>query len=407
MDAMTTRTHEFHSIGGCVVPLPGVAPYALSDTSRLLTPALLVYPELVASNVRTVIDLLDGRPLRWRAHVKSAKLSSVIAQLVGAGVTHLKSATTLELRAACEAGARDVLLAYPVVGPKVERVKALARLYPTVSISALVEDPAAVAPWKGSEVGLFVDVNPGMDRTGVPDAEVDAIIAAARAVMDADVRFGGVHYYDGHLSSLSPEHGEQAAHAGYDRLLEIVGKMERAGLLVPEIVTAGTPAFPFTLSYRGFSEEALRAADGDNRPGVVHRASPGTIVYNDATSLGYLPADWDLRPAAVVAATVVSHPAPGRITCDAGHKTVSADAGVPTCAILGRPDLQPLKPSEEHLPIAVPAGSPMPAIGEILYLVPRHVCPTVNNFDEAVIVRRNRIDAVERVAARGRETPVF
>ena len=107
-----------------------------------------------------------------------------------------------------------------------------------------------------------------------------------------------------------------------------------------------------------------------------------------------------------LASRVISHPAPGRVTLDAGHKSVSADAGVPTCAIAGVPWLTPLKPSEEHLPVAVPEGRDAPPVGRVLYLVPRHVCPTVNNFDHAAIVREGRIEAVEAVAARGRERPL-
>jgi D-serine deaminase-like pyridoxal phosphate-dependent protein len=103
---------------------------------------------------------------------------------------------------------------------------------------------------------------------------------------------------------------------------------------------------------------------------------------------------------------VVSHPAPGMITCDAGHKTVSADAGVPTCVVLGHPELEPLTPSEEHLPMRVNHGDKVPAIGESLYLVPRHVCPTVNNFDDAVIVSGGAMVRVEPVSARGRERPI-
>ena len=76
----------------------------------------------------------------------------------------------------------------------------------------------------------------------------------------------------------------------------------------------------------------------------------------------------------------MSHPSSGRVTCDAGHKTVSADAGAPTCAVIGRSDLLPLKPSEEQLPSEVAPDSPIPALGEALYLVPRHICPTVNNL---------------------------
>ena len=94
------------------------------------------------------------------------------------------------------------------------------------------------------------------------------------------------------------------------------------------------------------------------------------------------------------------------LTCDAGHKAVSADAGVPTCVVIGHPDLVPLKPSEEHLPVEVTNGARRPEIGETLYLVPRHVCPTVNNFDDALIVETNQVIAVERVTARGHESHV-
>src|SRR5205085_5757260 len=107
-------------------------------------------------------------------------------------------------------------------------------------------------------------------------------------------------------------------------------------------ITAGTPAFPCTLSYDKFKGAS-----------VVHRASPGTVVYCDCTSLAELPAEYGYRPAAVVVSTVVSHPAAHRLTCDSGHKAVSADAGRPTCRALGRTELNPAKPSEEHLPIDV------------------------------------------------------
>jgi len=119
-----------------------------------------------------------------------------------------------------------------------------------------------------------------------------------------------------------------------------------------------------------------------------------------------LPLEYGYRPAAVVVSTVVSHPSERLLTCDAGHKTVSADAGVPTCAILGRGDLSPLRPSEEHMPVEAFNDDRLPALGEALYLVPRHICPTVNNFDHALIIENNRIVGVERVTARGREAPV-
>jgi D-serine deaminase-like pyridoxal phosphate-dependent protein len=128
-------------------------------------------------------------------------------------------------------------------------------------------------------------------------------------------------------------------------------------------------------------------------------------VYNDRRSLSQLPADAGYRPAAFVLSRVVSLPGPGRYCLDAGHKTVSADAGDPTCVVLGRPGDQPVHPSEEHLPVELAPGATLPARGELFWLLPSHVCPTVNNFDHAVTVAGGSILGVERVTARGRHPP--
>src|SRR5262249_622809 len=179
-------------------------------------------------------------------------------------------------------------------------------------------------------------------------------------------------------------------------LMEPVAELTAAVIDVPEASTAGTPAFLYSLSYAEFRGSPF-----------LHRVSPGTVVYSDCTSLMQLSQEYGYRPAAVVAPTVVSRPTVERITCDAGHKTVSADMGVPTCAVLGRPDLRPLGPSEEHLPLELLESAVAPTIGDTLYLVPRHVCPTVNNFDYALIVEGGRITGIERVTARGREGPLL
>jgi D-serine deaminase-like pyridoxal phosphate-dependent protein len=175
-----------------------------------------------------------------------------------------------------------------------------------------------------------------------------------------------------------------------------MSEIERIGVEVPEVITAGTPTLPCSLNYDGFCER-----------GFVHRVSPGTVVYNDATSLAQLPSEYGYRPAVLILTRLVSRPRAGVVTCDAGHKTVSADAGVPTCVVMGHPELTPLSPSEEHLPMAVAGGSADPQVGDALYLLPRHVCPTVNNFDCALLVRDGQIESVETVSARGREAPLL
>ena len=370
--------------------------YQIDDDRRLLTPALAIYPDKVDANIDTTVRLLGGDANRWRPHVKTAKLGFIIRRYVERGIGQMKCTTTRELVTACGAGATDVLVAYPIVGAKVDRVRQIAARSPRTMVSVLVDHPGACAAWRGSRIGLFVDVNPGMDRTGIEQHREADVVALVRSIVDAGLEFRGLHYYDGHIRGPADDfESERTAHRGYDRLLELVAAVERDGPRVPEVITAGTPAFPWTLSYQPFRTASF-----------VHRASPGTLVYNDVTTLAQLPPAFGYQPAALVVSAVVSHPRAGRVTCDAGHKTVSADAGVPTCEVLGHPDYQPLKPSEEHLPIGVPDGARVPEVDARVYLLPRHVCPTVNNFDEALIVRDGKIEGVEAVTARGREAPL-
>jgi D-serine deaminase-like pyridoxal phosphate-dependent protein len=369
-------------------------PYRIADVETLRTPALVIYPEIVDRNIAATIRLLGGDANRWRPHLKTAKLGFVMRRLVERGVAQAKCSTTLELAAACAAGMKDVLLAYPVVGANAARVAELAKENHSVRVSALVENPRQAVAWKGSGVGVFIDVNPGMDRTGMEQRDLAAIVGLVREIDAAGVEFRGLHYYDGHVTAPVLEEREKLAHRNYDRLMEIVMKVEHAGFPVGEVITSGTPAFPCAAAYAPFRSARF-----------THRTSPGTVVYNDLSSLSQLPSEWGYQPAALVVSTVVSHPKANVLTCDAGHKAVSADAGVPTCAVAGRPDLVPLKPSEEHLPIEVKSGA-RPEIAEALFLIPRHVCPTVNNFDDALIVACQRVAAIERVTARGHETPL-
>ena len=365
--------------------------YRVTGIEAVMTPALLIYPEIIDANIKATLQLLGNDPNRWRPHVKTSKLVFAMKKLVAQGVVNFKCATTLELQTAADAGATDILLAYSVVGANARRVCELAAAMPDKRISALVETAAQVQAWVGSNVGLFIDVNAGMNRTGIEQERIDEIVRVAQAIVAAGLEFRGLHSYDGHAGSLDTE----AVHHNYDHLLKVVEALSQVGITTNEVLTSGTPAMPPALAYEAFTKASF-----------VHRISPGTIVYNDCSSLRQLPDEYGYRPAAVVVSAVVSHPTAHRITCDAGHKTVSADSGIPTCAVLGHPEFVPHKPSEEHLPIDVPDGESLPAIGEYLYLVPRHVCPTVNNFDHALIVENGRITGIESVTARGREIPI-
>lgn len=359
--------------------------YRFAGAESLRTPALLIYADRVEANIAATLRLLGGAD-RWRPHLKTAKLGWTMRKLRQAGVRQAKCATPLELETACAAGFEDVLLAYPVAGPGIRLVQEIAARSSGVRISALVEAEDMVGAWSGGAVSLFIDVNPGMNRTGAP-VDPAGVGAIARAIQAAGLEWRGLHYYDGHAA------GAQVL-AGYDTLLGLANRLREDGLAAAEIITAGTPAFPAALGYGPLSEAGYR-----------HRLSPGTLVYCDTRSLEQLPAGAGYAAAALVLSRVVSHPEPNRVTCDAGHKTVSADAGDPTCAVLGHPDWTPRHPSEEHLPIDLPAGAALPARGTALWLVPMHVCPTVNNFDQAVLVSDGAIEQLEPVTARGRHPP--
>jgi D-serine deaminase-like pyridoxal phosphate-dependent protein len=372
--------------------LPDLSTYAIRDLGHVLTPALAIYPRLVDANIEATLRSVGGDASRWRPHIKTAKLAFIMRRLAKRGVVNFKCSTTLELAVACESGARDVLVAFPMVGAAARRLHEIAAEYSNVRVSVLVENEQQAAHWRGSQIGMFIDVNPGMDRTGIDQGRIDDIIRLARVVGD---QYRGLHYYDGHMHAQDFEERRAAAWRGYDQLLEVAHALDNAQIETPEVITSGTPAFPAALAYPGFSGRRF-----------VHRVSPGTVVYSDFTSIGQLPPECGYQPAALVISTVVSHPT-GRIaTCDAGHKSVSADAGVPTCMVIGHPEWTPLKPSEEHLPVRAAAGAALPVIGESLYLAPRHVCPTVNNFDEALIIEDGRIVGLERVTARGHESPL-
>ena len=370
--------------------------YAVSAIEDVLTPALVMYPDLIAANIERTLELLAGDVDRWRVHIKTAKLGHTLRMLLEHGVENFKCATTLELLVACRSGAADVLFAYPAMGANARRARDIAHQFPDVRISVLAENNEQVQQWRSSGLGIFLDINPGMNRTGIDQIRSDKVVALVHAIADAGLEFRGLHYYDGQYGSLAEPERTQAAHRGYDHLLKIVSALECSGMPVPEVITSGTPTFPCSLAYEGF-----------RRGKFVHRVSPGTIVYCDATSLQQLPSEYGYQPAVLVLTRVVSQPHPSVVTCDAGHKAVSADAGVPTCVVVGHPELTPLSPSEEHLPIAIKEGAAGLHPGEALYLLPRHICPTVNNFDYALLVRKGKIESIENVSARGREAPLL
>jgi D-serine deaminase-like pyridoxal phosphate-dependent protein len=367
-------------------------PTFLTDTAGIPTPALLIDLARVDANIAAIIAQCGGDASRWRPHVKTVKAAVVMQRLLDAGVQHFKCATTKELAVLLRLGAPDVLLAFPAVGATAARARELLAAHPSTRGSILVESEAHLAAWQNSGVGVFLDLNPGMDRTGGDPTSVEGVRGLIDAVIAAGCELRGIHWYDGHLAAAPDAERDAVGFAGYDRLLTLVAALTNANIPIDELIVAGTPATPVALQYSRWSSTQSTV-----------RVSPGTVVFNDRTSLAQMPVSWGLVPAAVVLSTVVSHPRAGRVTTDAGHKAVSADAGTPTCDVLGHPTWRPAKPSEEHLPVDLPDGEALPAIGTTVELLPTHICPTVNNFDQAILVEAGRMVGTTPIDARGRE----
>ena len=362
----------------------------VAGLDRLPTPAFLVFVEAVEANVRNAIELVGGVD-HWRPHVKTVKSRAVMAMLLANGVRRFKCATPLELLELCAVGAPDVLLAYQPVGPMVERVAAIAAAHPGTRISVLTESPELVSHWSGTPVSLFLDLDVGLERTGIPLDDDARIRATLDAIAAAGIELRGLHLYASDLHIADARARVRALHRAYDRVVALTDALLAGGIAMEEIATAGTPALRGSIDYRGF--DALPLA---------HRHGAGTIVFGDRRSLSEPGIRSGFQPAAVVLSRVIGRTVPGRVVCDAGHKSVSADAGVPTCEVVGHPHWRALAPNEEHLPLDV-ATDPAPGYGTLLRLVPTHVCPTTNLYDQVAFVRGSQLACIDPLPARGHE----
>jgi D-serine deaminase-like pyridoxal phosphate-dependent protein len=365
---------------------------------RLVTPALVVWLDHVRHNIQCVLERVGG-PDRWRPHVKTTKTPAIWAKLVGAGIRQFKCATTREaehlarvlLESHIQGG--QILIAYPLAGANLARAATLADTFRQSRFDVLVEDPesATSAP---EILGLFVDVNTGMNRTGIPWDDEERLLATARA---AGSRLRGLHLYDGHQLHPDPAERKRNIHTDHERVLGLLDRVRQAVGPLPELVTSGTPAFTAAIDFAPFADL------GDTR----HRVSPGTVIFHDGRSeeqdlrLG-------LRPAAQLVARVSSHPRADRFTCDAGSKSIAAEAGSPCAIALGLPGWQAKGPSEEHLPFdrVSDSASLLPARGRLIQLIPRHVCPTVNLAEKLVLVDRGAFVGTASVAARAHDLGV-
>ena len=354
----------------------------------LPTPTLVIDLGSARRNIQATIRSIDGKA-RWRPHVKTTKVAEVMCLFLDAGVRQFKCATLLEAEvlAACRSaidgrGPDDILVAHHLFGPALGHLATLAEEHPDVMFSTLVEAASQVADIPRN-IGVFEDLDLGMNRTGLSIEDGAEIQAIAQA---AGPRFRGLHAYDGHRHELDLPERERLAHLGYDRLLKRCEQLQAAGLGAPEIITSGTPSYPTALTHPGLRD-------------VHHTVSPGTVVYHDLRSRTQLP-DLDGEFAATVLTRVASLPGTDLFTVNAGSKAVEAASATLIARSLERPDAVAIRQSEEHTIFQV-KDSPRPQRGDLMHLVPGHVCPTVNLATRAFLKDGETALGFTDVTARG------
>jgi D-serine deaminase-like pyridoxal phosphate-dependent protein len=351
------------------------------------TPCLVVDLERLAANVAGLQGELDRRGIALRPHAKTHKSVRIARLQLEAGAAGLTVGTLGEAEVFAAAGITDLFVAYPIwaAGPKAARLRALLAAVQDLRVGV---DSVAAAARLGAAVGgedrplhVLVEIDPGNGRTGVVGGA--AAVEVARAARRAGLVVDGVFSHGGHAYRPGA-----AAAAGADEvrtLTEAATALEADGIEVAVVSAGSTPT-------------SLSAATGR-----VNEIRAGTYVLGDRQQavLGAIPAE---GCALAVAATVVST-FPNRLVIDAGAKSLTKDrpewlAGFG--AIVGYPDLVIERLSDYHGVVSAPAGAARPALGNVVAIVPNHVCPVVDLVERfTVIFGDGRVEAWP-VDARGR-----
>ncbi|HWE35834.1 MAG TPA: D-TA family PLP-dependent enzyme [Isosphaeraceae bacterium] len=363
--------------------------YPIRDPDAIPSPSLLVFREVVARNLAAMLGMAGG-PDRLRPHVKTHKMPALVRMVEANGVGKHKCATLAEAEMVARAGGRDVLIAYPMVGPNVARLASLVDRYPETTFRVAVDDleaarglSSAIERTRRGSLPALVDLDVGMGRTGIDPAAAFDLIDRLQTLPGLD--FDGLHAYDGHIREQDIEARRRVARSGLDTTFALRDRLEGRGIEVRRVVLGGTPTFPIHATV--------------DEPGV--ECSPGTCLLHDAGYGGKFP-DLPFEPAALLLTRVISRPRPGRLCLDLGHKAVAADPAGPRLTLLGLPGAALGPQSEEHLVVDAPDTSRFPP-GTPLLAIPTHVCPTCALHDFASVIDRGEVADRWDVTARGRE----
>lgn len=352
--------------------------------SQLDTPALIVDLDRLERNIQTMAQAAAEHGVALRPHAKTHKSVDVARRQLAAGATGLTVATLGEAEVFAAAGIADLFIAYPLwaVGAKAQRLRALAEIA-TLRVGAdSVEGARALGSClAGTGASVLVEVDSGNARSGCPDAATAVEVASAAA--NAGLPVLGAFTHGGH-SYAGRDAVSAASENEVDSLTAVGAALRAVGHHITVLSAGSTPT-------------AVSSARG-----AVTEIRPGTYAYHDRLQVqlgSCAPTDVAL----LVTTTVVSRSG-GRVVLDAGAKTLSKDLP----AVLAGYGMLPAYPDAvisrvyDHHAVIEPGEGPLPRLGEVVAVIPNHVCPVVDLADEVTVVRGGRTVATWPVHARGR-----
>ncbi|MCR8556652.1 D-TA family PLP-dependent enzyme [Mucilaginibacter sp. BJC16-A38] len=361
--------------------------YIINDIDQLDTPALVVYPDRVKQNIATLIGMIDNVN-RLRPHVKTHKSKDVTRLMLEAGITKFKCATIAEAEILGMCNAPDVLLAYQPVGPKLKRFVNLILAYPDTLFSCLIDNLAAaieisdVAVQNNLKISIYIDLNVGQNRTGIkPGHNASTLYEEASALPGINVL--GLHAYDGHIHEADLAIRTTECNEGFATVLKLQSTLKENGFTEPAIIAGGSPTFPIHAKRKEIE------------------CSPGTFVYWDK---GYQTSfkEQAFLPAALVVSRIISLPDETKLCLDLGHKSIASERELKTRVyLIDAPGLEAVSQSEEHLVVEAGKGHGY-KVGDVIYGMPYHVCPTVALYERAITVEDNQISGEWKNIARDR-----
>jgi D-threonine aldolase len=364
--------------------------YTIKNIEQLDSPALVIFTEGVRQNIQHAIDMI-GDINRLRPHVKTHKSPEAAKLMMEMGIIKFKCATIAEAEMLGMCGAKDVVLAYQPIGPKLQRFIDIINLYPETQYACLIDNFDAVKAIneaflrENSPISVYIDLNIGQNRTGLTPE--DAYVLYVECTKMKGIHPVGFQAYDGHIRAIDFNIKKQECDAAFHKVDILKDIIVKSGYPEPIIIAGGSPSFSVH----------------SKRPDVI--CSPGTFIYWDKGYTMLCP-EQPFKPAAILVSRVISLPDKTKICIDLGHKSVAAENDITKrIFFLNAPELIPLSQSEEHLVLEAGAGHNF-KIGDVLYGIPHHICPTVALYERAYTIENQDVTGEWHMPARDRKITI-